>query len=600
MPSVNGSFQGEQLILPGAYYADNVSATLPANPAATPPLLFIGVGYGGVPQTPINHFTPSGLQATVRGGPAAAFIPFIFNPSPELAGAQQVTYINPAPNTQSTYSLLNSSGVAVINLTSANYGTPSNMLQVEVAAGSVGGIELTLFDAYAQANGYNSSTSVSKADNLGLPFQLAYTGTASGTTYSVLVSGGVATNFIVSGSTSSESLNLPLSGETYGTISAVVEAINGTGYYTAQVISDGALPSTALDAASGVALPIPVVVAGVSTDQFVNVTATLGDINFWVNTYASALATSAIPSTITSSPSEQPVVVPLSNFTGATNGVPTLQDYADAFNVALGVPAWVVITDSNDLGVMALGQQHVATASSITSRQFRRFFTGSSIGETVSQAVQYAKDMDAINVSYVYPGIQAINTSTGTIQTYGGRYAAAAAAGMACGNRVAIPLTYKPLNGTGVEVQLTLSEINQLINTGVMPIHISSHTGVPTIIRDMTTWQIDNNPENVFNQQVSCRYFLAYSLISVLQPYAGSIASSVGMGRIMNAAKKLLNALIYTEGSNGILASWNPKTLVINYNGETSTASVTVDVVFVGQVDFVTIYTTIQPLSLTA
>lgn len=36
MPSVNGSFQGEQLILPGAYYADNVSATLPANPAATP------------------------------------------------------------------------------------------------------------------------------------------------------------------------------------------------------------------------------------------------------------------------------------------------------------------------------------------------------------------------------------------------------------------------------------------------------------------------------------------------------------------------------------------------------------------------------------
>jgi hypothetical protein len=592
MPSVNGSFQGQQLILPGAYYADNVSATLPANPAATPPLLVIGIGYGGAPLTPINHFTSTGLATTVRGGPVAAFLPFIFTPSPELNGAQQVTYINPAPNTQSAYSLLNSSGVSVINLTSADYGTPSNLLQVEVSDGPVGGIDLTIFDSY----GHVSNT----GNNLGLPFQLAYTGTASGVTYSVLTSGGVATNFIINSSVANESLNLPLSGETYGTVSAVVMAINGTGYYSAQVVSDGALPSTMLDAASGVALPIPVVVAGVSTDQFVDVTATLGDVAYWVNTYASALATASIVSGTVSSPSEQPAVIPLTNFTGATNVVPSLQDYANAFNVALTVPAWAVITDSNDLGVMALGQQHVATASSITSRKFRRFFTGSSVAETVTQALQYAKYMDAINVTYVYPGIQAINTNTGLIQTYGGRFVAAAAAAMAAGNRVAIPLTYKALNGTGVEVQLTLSEINQLVNGGVMPIHISDNTGVPTIVRDMTTWQIDNNPENVFNQQVSCRYFLAYSMNQVLQPYTGSIASPTGMARIQNAAKKLLNALLYTAGSNGILVAWDPKTLRITYSGATSTASVTVNVIFVGQVDFITTYVTILPLSLTA
>lgn len=596
MPSVNGQFNGQELILPGAYYGDNVNATLPANPAATPPLLVIGVGYGGVPQTIIKHTTSQGLAETLRNGPMAAFLPFIFTPSPQLNGAQKVTYINPAPNTQSSFALQSSGGVTVVNLLSAQYGTPSNMLQVEVSAGTVGGVLLTLFDSYAAQQGYSGAQQTAVADNLGLPFQLAYTGTATTVTYSVSSSGGVATNFIVDSPNAGESLNLPLSGETYGTVSAIVQALNGTGYYSAQVVSNGALPSTQLDTATSVALPAPV--AGV--DQFVDVTATLTDIVFFVNTYASALAAASIPSGVVSAPAQAPVVIPLSNFSGATNGVPSLQDYANAFNLALTTPAWTVITDSNDIGVMALGQQHVATASSISARNYRRYFTGSSVGDTVTQALQYAKDMDAINVTYVYPGIQAINTATGTTQVYGGRYVAAAAAAMAAGNRVAEPLTYKALNGTGVEVQLTESQIGQLTNGGVMPIHVSANTGVPTIIRDMTTWQIDNNPENVFNQQVACRYYLAYSCNQVLQPYTGTIASPFGMARALNATKKLLNALIYTEGSNGILVAWDPKSLLLNYNGETSTLSVTVKVIFVGQVDFITTYTTIQPLSLVA
>ncbi len=595
MPNVNGQFQGQQLIFPGAYTAFNDNATTPTNPAATPPLIFIGQGYGGTPNTPISHFTSTGLAQTVRGGPAAAFIPFIFNPSPQLNGAQQVIYINPSPNTQSSLTLDDSSSSGVITLTSANYGTPSNLLQASVGAGTVAGIKLTIYDSFAAKNGYTTQTQY-VGDNLGVPFNLAYTGSGSGVTYSVTTSGGVATNFILNGPTSAESLNLPLGGETYGTISAVVEAINGTGYYSANVISDGNMPSTNLDAASGVALAAPTN----SVDNYVNVTATLGQIVYWVNTYASSLATAAIPSGIVSSPSAAPVQIGLTNFSGATNGVATLQDYANAFNTALGVAGWVIITDSNDLGVMALGQQHVATASSITERKFRRFFTGSSVGETVAQALQAAQDMDASNVTYVYPGISYINTKTGLVDTVGGRYAAAAAAGMACGNRVAIPLTAKALNGTGVEVQLTTSEVNQLVNGGVMPIHLSQSTGVPTIIRDITTWQLDNNPEHVFNQQVACQYYLAYTLNQGLQPYIGGIASPYSIGRIQNAVKKLLNALIYTEGSNGVISSWNPKTLQVTYSGETSTASVQVDVVFVGQVDFITNYILVQPLSLAA
>ena len=47
MPNVNTQFEGATLILPGAYYADNVKATLPTTPAIVPPMVFIGFGYGG-------------------------------------------------------------------------------------------------------------------------------------------------------------------------------------------------------------------------------------------------------------------------------------------------------------------------------------------------------------------------------------------------------------------------------------------------------------------------------------------------------------------------------------------------------------------------
>jgi hypothetical protein len=120
----------------------------------------------------------------------------------------------------------------------------------------------------------------------------------------------------------------------------------------------------------------------------------------------------------------------------------------------------------------------------------------------------------------------------------------------------------------------------------------------PTITSDLTTWQIDNNPENVFEQQVKCRDWLAYSLSNGLAPYVGSIADSYDELRILNAAKATLNQLLYSPGSNGVLNSWDPKQLVLNYTGSNQTASVSASVVLVGQNRFITEYVTIFPLNI--
>ncbi|MHB1954212.1 MAG: hypothetical protein ACYCOU_10745, partial [Sulfobacillus sp.] len=461
----------------------------------------------------------------------------------------------------------------------------------EVQAGSIGGIDLTLFDGY---------TGVSETgNNLGIPFQLATTATTAGTTYSVVVSGGVATSFVVSGSTAGQSATFPLGTGQYTTVSQLVEALNGTGFYVAQTISDtnGNLPTAQLDAVSATALAAPV--GGVYS--YVNVTATLGDPVYWVNQYQSSLATAAVGA-VTSSPSVIPVVIPLTHFTGATNVVPTISDYADCFNIALTLPGWVVITDSNITGISALGTQHAVTASSITNHRYRRFFTGSSVGDTITATQTNARNMNAMQASYFYPGIYRTDYTTGQNMLFGGLYAAAAGAGIACGNRVAVPMTNKSLVGNGIEVALTTPEINQLQSAGVICLRVPDSTGVPTIVRDLTTWQNDNNPENVNNQQVACRQALAYSLIATAQPYVGQIdAGATSLGRVKNAVKALLNALVYTgSGSSGILASWDPSSLVITYDGSTQTLSVTVDVVLVGQNIFITIFVPIQPLAAAA
>ncbi len=592
MPNVNTQFEGATLILPGAYYADNVKATLPTTPAIVPPMVFIGFGYGGAQNTNYQHTTATGLSAQLRGGPAADFVPFIFNPSNQLNGASVVNYINPAANTPSTLTLNDRAGRGVITLTSANSGTPSNLMQAEVTAGSIGGIDLTLYDAYANQQAVGN--------DLGLPFQLAYTGTGTGTTYRVVTSGGVAISFSVSGSVAAETLTFQLGTGTYATVTALVEALNGTGYYAANTISgtNGNLPTSALDAASDVSLPAAS--AGVYT--YVNVTAAIGDPVYWVNQYASNLASAVAVSGITSSPfvpSVAPIDIGYTYFTGATNVVPTLQDYANAFNYALTISGWTVAADTNEAGIAALGTQHAVTASSITERRYRRFFTGSSVGDTIATTQANARGMNAIEASYVYPGIWRTNLQTGQNQLYGGLYAAAACAAMAAGNRVAEPLTSKALVGNGVEVALTTSQINQLQSAGVICLRVPQSTGVPTIVSDLTTYQMSNNPEDVFNQQVACRQYLAYSLIQTAQPYIGQIDAGVSsLGKIKKAITSTLNALKYTgPGSSGILSSWVNSSLVLTYDGATQTVAITVSVVFVGQNRYITEFVNVQPLN---
>ena len=601
IPDVNQRFQGQTLILPGAYYADSVAGATPLAPPPTPPLIFIGYGYGGKPLKPQTFVSPQDLQTAIRGGPCSGFVPFLTSPSGQLTGAQVVTFINVGENTQSTLALNNASGNAALTLTSTDYGPPSNLLQCTIGSGSTAGKKVTLFDSFA------NKTAV--GDNLGVPFQLAYTGTASsGVTLAISAIGLNATQIVITSPNAGESQAINIGGGQYTTIAQIAQFLNGTGFYSAVPVGDGTLPATYLDAVSGVTLNKPV--SGVN--QYVNVTASLGSVIYWVNQYASTIATAAVANTVTGYVAGlAPANVPATSFIGAVGVPPTNTDYANALNVALTLPGWAVFIDSNAAAVQALGAQHVLQASTPSTGAWRRFFTGSNVGDSVATTIAAAQALNAEVATYAYPGIWRNDPKSGVNTLYGGLYAAAAAAGMATGNSAAIPLTNKQITGNGVEVALTLSQINQLQQAGVMciggavpPGAAGAGTGAlgqspPTIISDLTTWQSDNNPEHVFNQQVACRHFVAYSLVAAMKPYVGTVAAPITLTQLRNAVKSTLNALIYTPGGTGVIAAWDPNSLALNYNGTTQTLAITVNVTLVGQNRFITVFVPVQPLNIT-
>lgn len=595
MPQQGITFDGAYIGLPGVYYADDVNSAAISPLPVTPPLLFIGYGWGPKPKSVSLFTNPQDLVNALRGAPAAAFVPFMATPSPQLNGAQRITFIDASQNTQSTAALKASGGQTNTLLTSTLYGPPSNQLTYLLGAGSTAGLKMSVVDNYAG--------SILVGDNLTVPLLLAYSGAATGgVTYS-MTSGATSGTFTVSSPISGESVTIPLGPGAFATTSAVVEYLNGTGFYYAQLLSatGGQLPSLSLTATGSVALPIP---SG-STLNYVNVNSYLQDIPFWINQFASTLATATVSGSALDTAAWLPVTGSATFFSGARGIPPINSDYASALNVGLTTPAWTVFCDSNSAAVQALMTQHVEMASQPPYSAWRRGFTGSSIGDTPSVTMVNSTNLDSFQMNYLYPGIYRINTNTGVNTLYPGLYAAAAAAAMATGNQIAQPLTNKVLNATGVELAnagnaLTQSQIIALQNSGVMVIYTPQNTGVPTIVSDVTTWEADNNVENTSSQQVACRFWLAYIMVAALQQYVGTIASPIVEVNITNAAKRALNGQIYTGGSNnGVLASWDKTSLVLSFNGSNQLAAVSFSATLVSQNRYITEFATIVPLNFT-
>ena len=67
MPQQGITFAGAFIGLPGAYYADNVSAAANTDPPTVPPLIVLGYGWGQKPQTAVTYTSPQDWALAQRG-----------------------------------------------------------------------------------------------------------------------------------------------------------------------------------------------------------------------------------------------------------------------------------------------------------------------------------------------------------------------------------------------------------------------------------------------------------------------------------------------------------------------------------------------------
>lgn len=126
---------------PGAYSAIDASALIDGErPTLRPVPAIIGVALGGKPNTPLYFRGPGPLRQALRGGAAYDAARFAF-----AGGAERVCVVRVGNSpTQATKSLAGATGTA-INLTSIDYGTWNNSIQVTVAANNV--VTITYTDA---------------------------------------------------------------------------------------------------------------------------------------------------------------------------------------------------------------------------------------------------------------------------------------------------------------------------------------------------------------------------------------------------------------------------------------------------------------------
>lgn len=171
----------------------------------------------------------------------------------------------------------------------------------------------------------------------------------------------------------------------------------------------------------------------------------------------------------------------LKNGAGVVYGIPVGADYAAGFGTAEALEqVAVVVCDSTDVTVQQALRDSVQSCSEV--RQERIAVVCGAVGESVSQMVDRAADLNHERVVLVAPGCL---DSEG--ETLGGDRCAAAVAGLIAGQSdPAVPLGGAVVEGlTGLDHRYTDNEVDQLVRGGVTA--LESLAGQISVVRGVTT-----------------------------------------------------------------------------------------------------------------
>jgi hypothetical protein len=149
--SVNGSL----IVTPQAVVTVDDSGLSSPTIGGSGDVLIVGVSQGGIPFSPIYFRTPAEAVRTLIGGDGLRAVLRAFSPAPNFPGAPRVIFVRANAATQSTLTLNDGASHPSIVLTSQDYGSQTNLIRVNIAAGSTIGKKISVSyngNVYVQDN----------------------------------------------------------------------------------------------------------------------------------------------------------------------------------------------------------------------------------------------------------------------------------------------------------------------------------------------------------------------------------------------------------------------------------------------------------------
>ena len=145
-----------------------------------------------------------------------------------------------------------------------------------------------------------------------------------------------------------------------------------------------------------------------------------------------------------------------------------------------------------DEAIHSLFREHCVFMSNTVQRRERVCVVGAGALESVEQLVARASVQNSGRMQIVAPGMTSYNDD-GQLIEYSGAYLAAQKCGISAGLDISEPSTHKYLPGiTALSKSFLYSEIDDLIKGGICVAELDKDTGAFRIVRDVTTWIVDN------------------------------------------------------------------------------------------------------------
>jgi hypothetical protein len=426
-------------------------------------LVIMGQSVGGKPNTMIALADPTEAKELLVGGQLLEAVAHAFNGSNDYV-PQQVYAMRVNKGTRAGITL-KSGTTEILTVKSKDYGVHTNQIKIWIKEGTAPNSKKILVNY--KGNEVSQDNIVRKS------ISVRYTGSGTAATMTVTKTG---INIAVTGDPES---NVSVTWDECDTLESLVARLNDTGNFVATLIDERPnIKTTNLDTTQAT----PIMEEGA---VFYSNLCAFGEALASMQYIGEVQIVSANLFVV---PDETESYV---YFSGAAAGTYTIKDWADSLEVLEGQDVQSIATPSTDHDVRILISNHVTSMCQTEKRKERQGICGLEKGMDIEKAVAAAKELNSEYMSLVMDDAIANNPLTGATENIDPAMLACKIAGMEAAMGMATPLTNKQLKVNAFGKKKRVSELNAMIQAGIMPCDVNED-GLLVIIRAMTTYQDDN------------------------------------------------------------------------------------------------------------